>query len=398
MPALVGIQGLLNNIVMISAIIIAVGFVLKLLRQPSVVSYIVVGVLLGPSLLGVVKNISEVSSIGSLGLVLLLFFIGMEMSLPNLIANWRISVIGTLLQVIISLLFMWALGTYTQWSLPRIVMMGFVLALSSTAVILKLLEEWGEMHTRVGQNVIGILLTQDVLVVVMLIVMGYLDGSPIEGHIVIKQVIGAILIGIILAVILKKKRITIPFSTRIARDKELQVFVALLLGFGFALLAELAHLSAALGAFIGGIIVSATRSTKWVRGSLHAFQIIFVSVFFVYVGMIIDLTFLRNNIGLIMGLVGSVFLLNTAINGFVFLAFRIPWRDSFYGGALLSQIGEFSFVIGALGFSQGIIREFTFQLIISTIALSLFLSPIWIFAIKKMLRCRPDTLQAHVEQ
>ncbi|MBN2718004.1 MAG: cation:proton antiporter [Deltaproteobacteria bacterium] len=389
MPLLVGMQELLGPIVLISAVVMAVGFLLKIFKQPSVISYIIVGVVLGPSVFGVASGSDDISAVGSLGLVLLLFLVGMEMSLPKLIANWRISVIGTFLQVVISLLVMWGLGVYLGWPVARIVMLGFVLALSSTAVILKLLGDWNEMQTRVGQNVIGVLLTQDVLVIVMLVVMNYLGGTAIETWTVVTQVAGLVAVAVILFIIIKKKHIHLPFEKHIARDNELQVFVALTTCFGFAMLAELAHLSAALGSFIGGIIVSSTASTKWIQKSLHAFQVIFVSTFFVYVGMIIDLSFVWENVWLIASLVVSVFVLNTVINTLVFVAFRIPWRQSVYAGALLSQVGEFSFVLGTVGLSQNIIAEYTFQLIISTIALSLFLSPAWIFLNKKLLRCDP---------
>lgn len=393
MIALVGVQNLLFTIVAISSVVILIGFTLKLIKQPSVIGYILVGVIMGPYALGVVKDTSQVSTLGSLGLMFLLFFVGMEISLPKLIANWRISVVGTLMQIFISLLLMWLLGSYAGWKTARIVMMGFVLALSSTAVILKLLEEVQETNTKIGQNVIGILLTQDILIVVMLIVMNYLGGEILDRTDIILQITGAVLIAIILIIILKKKEIHIPFELYIIRDHELQIFVALLFCFGFAMIAELMHLSAALGAFMGGIIVSATRSTKWVQQSLHAFQILFVSVFFVYIGMIIDIQFMWENLGMIMSLVLSVFIINTIINGLVFLAFKIPWRQSFYAGAILSQVGEFSFVIGAAGYNHGIITDFSYQLILSTIALTLFFSPMWISLNKRVLKCDPKTLE-----
>ncbi len=392
MLGLVGVQNLLFTIVAISSLVVFMGFMLKLAKQPYVVSYIVVGIILGPFAMGVVKDTSQVSTLGSLGLIFLLFFVGMEISLPKLIANWRISVVGTLMQIFMSLLLIWLLGTYAGWDNARIVMLGFVLALSSTAVILKLLDEMKETHTKIGQNVIGILLTQDILIVVMLIVMNYLGGASLNRLDLVLQIIGAILIAIILFIILRKKEIHIPFELYIIRDHELQIFVALLFCFGFAMIAELMKLSAALGAFMGGIIVSATRSTKWVQQSLHAFQILFVSVFFVYVGMIIDIRFMWENVGLIMSMVLSVFIVNTLINGVVFLSFNIPWKQSFYGGAVLSQVGEFSFAIGAIGYNLSIIDEFSYQLILSTIALTLFFSPMWINLTKRLLSITPDML------
>lgn len=392
MFGLVGVQNLLFTIVAIASVVVLIGFILKLAKQPYVISYIVVGIIMGPYAFGVVKDTSQVSTLGSLGLIFLLFFVGMEISLPKLIANWKISVVGTLMQIFISILLVWLLGSYAGWDTARIVMLGFVLALSSTAVILKLLEEMNETNTKIGQNVIGILLAQDILIVAMLIVMNYLGGEALNKLDLVLQITGAILIAIIILIILRKKEIHIPFELYIIRDHELQIFVALLFCFGFAMIAELMKLSAALGAFMGGIIVSATRSTKWVQQSLHSFQILFVSVFFVYIGMIIDIQFLWQNVSLIMTMVLSVFVVNTLINGIVFLSFSIPWKQSFYGGAVLAQVGEFSFAIGAIGYNLGIINEFSYQLILGTIALTLFFSPMWINMTKKVLNFSPEML------
>jgi CPA2 family monovalent cation:H+ antiporter-2 len=386
MLSAITIDPLLSRFIILSLIIILVGFVLSLLKQPSVITYIIVGILVGPDGLGVIRDESLISNLGSLGLVLLLFFIGMEINIKELITNWKVSVIGTLIQILISIFVIWMLGHYFGWNPQQVVMLGFVISLSSTAVVIKLLEERDEIHSVAGQYVLGILLVQDILIVPMLIITGYLGGGQPEKGDLIKQIAGAILILIIIVYILKKKEVRFPFRSIISKEHETQVFVAFALCFGFATLTALLGLSSALGAFVAGIIISSAKSTEWVYDSLHAFKTMFVALFFVSVGMLIDLDFVRENAVTIAVLVFIVFLINNTINVLVIRIFCKDWRTSLYSGALLSQIGEFSFILGATGYAAGIIKDYAYQLIICTIALTLLLSPFWINLIRKLIR------------
>nr|WP_321451364.1 cation:proton antiporter [uncultured Carboxylicivirga sp.] len=367
-------------------VILVVGFLLRVFKQPSIVTYLIVGVLVGPFGFGLITDEILITNLGSLGLVLLLFFVGMEIHLPSLITNWRVSVIGTTIQVVISILIVWFMGKFFHWKINQVVMLGFVISLSSTAVIVKLLQERNELKTKAGQNVLGVLIAQDILIVPMLVIMSYLGGDKPHINEMVKQLIGgALIIGIILY-ILKKKEIKLPFMKYIEKDHEVQVFVAFTLCFGFSVLTAIFGLSSALGAFIAGIILSSTKSTKWVHNSLHAFKIMFVALFFVSVGMLIDLRFLKANAMIIGSLVLIVFIVNNTINVLTMRIFCKDWKISFYAGALLSQIGEFSFILGSTGYYSGIIKMYDYQLVISTIALTLFFSPLWINVSRKIIK------------
>ncbi len=383
-PAVVNIDPVLSKFVVLSLIIILAGFILRLLKQPSLIAYILVGLIVGPSGFSFIADETLISNLGSLGLVLLLFFIGMEIHLPDLIANWRISVIGTTIQVLVSILVVWIISHYFGWNLSQVILLGFVISLSSTAVVIKLLEERKELNTKTGQYVLGILLAQDILVVPMIILLGYMGGHRPDKLELIRQIIGGLLIVGIILFILWKKEIVLPFKAFISRDHEMQVFVAFSFCFGFSILTAWLGLSAALGAFIAGIVVSSARSTKWVFKSLHAFKILFVALFFVSIGMLIDINFIRENILIIGSLVMLIFILNNSINVLMLRIFCRDWRVSLYAGSLLSQVGEFSFIIGSVGYFSHIINENTYQIIISIIALSLFLSPFWIASIRKL--------------
>lgn len=370
---------ILLKFVLMAFAVVGVGFLLRLIKQPHVIIYIITGVILGPSVTGIVSTESElISSLGSLGLMLLLFFIGMEISLPKLVANWKFSVTGTFIQVAASVLAVWAIGYFMDWSTARIVTLGFVISISSTAVVLRILEERGEMDTKIGQDALGILLVQDVLIVPMMIILGYMSGEPVDNHMVWLQILGGLLIVGLLIYLYKKETIKMPFHKQLKKDHEIQVFFAFGLCFGIASLTGYFGLSTALGAFIAGIVVASSKTTEWFHHSLYSFKVIFVALFFISIGLLIDLNFIWENLGLVSILVGAAFLTNSLINALVARAFGSNWRDSLYLGAILSQIGEFSFVLGAIAYGSGIITEYAYQITLSVISLTLLFSPFWI--------------------
>ncbi len=383
--ATVQIDPILSILVVLSVGIILISFLFKLLKQPYVIAYILVGVLMGPNGLHVLTDESLISNLGSFGLVLLLFFIGMEISLPKLIANWRIPVLGTLIQVLFSVGIVWIVGSFFYWQLNHIIVLGFVISLSSSAIVISFLQDKGLLASNLGQNIIGILLVQDILVVPMLIILNYLSGAAPSILDMSKQIIGGVLILGITIWVLKKKEIRLPFGGHIRKDHEIQVFIALAFCFGFSLLTAFFGLSSALGAFVAGMIVSKAKETSWVNKSLQAFRIVFVALFFVSVGMLIDLDFLMENLGVVSIMVFFAFITNNLVNAMIVRFLGESWSDSMYTGAILAQIGEFSFILGATAYFIGLISDYTYQLSISTISITLIISPFWIFLMRKIL-------------
>lgn len=368
----------LSKVVVLGVIVIGLGVLLRILRQPYVIAYILAGVLLGEDGFGIITDKALVANLGEFGLILLLFFIGMEINLFDLLRNWRLPVLGTLVQVAASVGVIWGIGYFLDWPLAHIVVIGFTISLSSSAVIIKLLQDNGQSHSMVGQNVIGILLAQDILIVPMLIITNYLGGQAPGWDEVARQVVGGTLIIGIILWILHKQHIRLPFEKAIEEDRELQVFAAFIICFGFALFTAFCGLSAALGAFVAGIVVHAARSTEWFHDSLHAFRVVFVAIFFISVGMLIDLNFLWENAGVLALVILGVFLTNHFINAGILRAFGCSWGGSYYGGALLAQVGELSFILLATASHWGIILDYTYQLGIAVISLTLLISPFWI--------------------
>ena len=372
-------------LVAIITVILLIGTSLHLMKLPQVVGYLVAGIAIGPFGFSLLTDTELAARLGSYGVVLLLFFVGMEVAPKRLISGWRIAVIGTLVQVALSVGLVLPLGMWLDWPLARIVLLGFVTSLSSTAVIIKLLRDTGEIYQREGQDILGILLMQDLIIIPMLIIIGLLGDQTLSlGELGI-QICGAILIIATLMWALTRKTFHLPFGELIKKDNELQVFSALLICLGLSLLTGMAHLSTALGAFAAGIFVTAARETQWVHHALDPFRVIFVALFFVSVGLLVDISFITSHAIQVALLVAIVLASNTLLNAMILRLLGYRWRESLFAGAMLAQIGEFSFVLAAVGFSNGIINEIAYQYTIAVIALSLLLSPFWIMAARRLL-------------
>jgi len=376
----------LLSFVLIGIIVIILGAILRYFKQPFIIAYILAGVLMGKHGFALITNEALVETMGEFGLILLLFFIGMEISLPDFLKNWKVATLGTLLQIIGSILLVAIIGYFFEWQWGHIIVLGFVISLSSSAVIMKLLQDSNESDTDVGENVISILLMQDIFIVPMLIATQYLGGTaPTASEIILQIVGGVLLIGCMLWV-LRKKEFKIPFSQAFEDDHELQVFFAFIVCFGFAVATSFFGLSAALGAFVAGMLVHSAKSTSWFHDSLNSFRVIFVALFFLSIGMLIEIQFIMANWPIVLLVLLAVYLTNHLINTLVLQYFLKDRKKSLYGGALLAQIGELGFVISSTSYYADIISQFEYRLTITVIALTLLISPFWILMTKRIFK------------
>lgn len=373
--------------------ILVIGFAMRALRQPQIIGYLVAGLLIGPYGLGLLQDPDLIGRIGGIGLIVLLFFVGMEASPHSLLSRWRLAIFGVVLQVGITVAAVWLIGLIFDWSWSKVLILGFVISLSSTAVVLKLLKDWNELDTQTGQNVLVVLLAQDMALVPMIIAINILGGGHVTTGALIAQLIGAVLLIGIAAWVFTREHIELPFAKKLRSDHELQVFSALLLCLSLALISGELGLSTALGAFVAGLVVSSARETDWVHESLEPFRVVFVAAFFVSVGMLIDVDYVRNNLLHVTLLVALIVVINTALNTAILRILGSSWRRASYAGALLSQIGEFSFILAALAHTGQILPDDDYRLIVAVIAISLMLSPAWIGLCKTLLghpEGRPD--------
>lgn len=371
-------------------LVILLGLILKKIHQPSIIAYILVGIILGKDGLGMIQETEVIYQLGEIGIILLLFFIGMEISLPEFVKQWKVAVIGTFLQVMISLGVMLGIGYLFDWSLARSVVLGFVIALSSSAVIIKVLEEKKMVDSTVGKNVLSILLTQDIILVPLLIITSFMGGKSVPMSELLLMIVGGLLVILTLVYVYVRKEVKLPFAKAIESDHEIQVFTALLFCFGGALISVLFGLSPALGAFVGGIVMHAGKATDWIHDTLNSFRILFVAFFFVSVGLQIDFDFLFQNLLAISIATLAVFVTNHFLNAAILRFFSCSWKEAFIGGALLAQIGELSFLLGSEAFSLHIITDFGYKFTICLISVTLLISPFWITISEKLAHFIPE--------
>ncbi len=366
--------------------ILLIGLAFKRIRVPYIVGYLIVGIILGPKGIGFVEDPVLLKQFEMVGLIFLLFFVGMEISLEEMLKRWRVPIVGTSIQIITTVGIVFLFGYFLDWKFVRVLLIGLVISISSTAVVIKLLMDWNLEKSHVGRNVIGVLLVQDIALIPMIIGIELVQGKEMPLKDLILQLIGGSLLLIMMIFLLRKKEIHLPFMNYFKEHKELQIFAALAVCFGMVMGTELFKLSPFLGAFIAGIYVRATRETEWIHISLEPFYIFFVAIFFVSVGMMLDVRFVMENWPVILFLVGLVFIFNTAVNAGMMRMLGENWRDSLFGGAMLAQVGEFSFVILAVGQQNNIVSDFTYQTILALITLTLILSPGWIAIFRRITR------------
>lgn len=343
--SIIHFEELLKSIVIMLLTILLIGLFLKKLNQPYFVAYIIAGVLLGPHCIKVFSNADTIGVIGELGLLIQMFFIGTKMEIQTLAKNIKKPVVGVVAQLILSFLFVLILGFYQGWSWKEILLFSCIISLSSSAIILEYLEKNNEIKTALGTLTSGLLILQDFLLVPMLLAINFLGQEKLNIKQIIPLTVSTIAITLFLRVAFRSKNINFNFPDKLKNDHEAQVFVGLLLCFGFGLMTQILHLSAAIGALLGGIMISKSKSMHWLDTNLIPFRVFFLSLFFVSIGLQINVDFLTQHIGLIFLIVGIILLVNSAINALVFRLLKESWRNSIYAGALLSQIGEFSLVL-----------------------------------------------------
>ena len=376
------LHGVLLDLVIVIGCSLGFAMLLQQVRIPPAVAYIVTGLVVGPSALGLVSDKDLLNILGELGVIMLLFFIGMEVSLPRLIAGWRVAVLGTTAQMLLSVgicsLGAWLLG----WTWQAGLLFGFIISMSSTAVVLTLLKSNNELETPFGQNALGVLLMQDMAIVPIMIVLGSMGKTTGGGHQILLQLLGGMLLLGAVIWLLRNPGWKIPAILRENADQE--IMLGLLLCFAAAGLTAAIGLSAPFGAFLAGLLLKSSDQSHWVEEHLHSVYLIFVGIFFLSVGMLVDIHFVFSHWLMMITLTMAVFVLNSGLNALVLRLLGESWRMALITGGLLSQIGELSFLLAALGTVQGIITDEGYHMAIVVIAMTLLLSPLWVLMIRRL--------------
>jgi CPA2 family monovalent cation:H+ antiporter-2 len=368
---------LLSDIVIIFGLSIMVLFVFNRLRIPAIVGFLLTGVLAGPYGLGLIKAIHEVEVLAEIGVVLLLFTIGMEFSLKALLRIKKSILLGGSLQVLLTILVTFVLASLQIGrTFGESLFIGFLVCLSSTAIVLKLLQEKAEMDSPHGQTSLAILIFQDLIVIPMMLFTPLLAGmgGEIGQSLLILFAKGA---GVIVLVILSAKWIVPQLLYQIARTRSRELFLltVVVLCFAIAWLTSSVGLSLALGAFLAGLIISESEYSYQALGNILPFRDVFTSFFFVSVGMLLDVGFLVERLPSVFTIVLIILTLKTITAGFTTVLLGFPLRTALLVGLTLAQVGEFSFILARSGLKQGFLAGDIYQLFLAVSVLTMAVTP-----------------------
>jgi len=346
------------------------------LRIPSIVGFLITGVLCGPSVFKLVAGTTEVQTIAQIGVVLLLFGIGIEFSLSKLLKIKRIVLVGGTLQVVLTIIAVTAVSMLLKRTLPQSVFMGFLLSLSSTAIVLKNLQEKSEVESPHGKTTLGILIYQDLIVVPMMLLLPIMSGTTLDiGNSVL--LLFAKMIAILACMVVFVKWI-IPFVLyRVARTRSRELFLLtiIVLCFSIAWLTSSAGLSLALGAFLAGLILSESEYGYQALGSILPFRDVFTSVFFISIGMLFDVRFFLHHPVIILLCALGVLVVKSLIASLVPAVLGFPLRTMILTGLSLGQVGEFSFILSTAGMSFGLLDSYTYQLFLGVSVVTMIVTP-----------------------
>jgi CPA2 family monovalent cation:H+ antiporter-2 len=374
----------LTGIAIIVAAAVLLGGLFSRLKQPAIVGYILAGVVLGPTGFGLIESSDSIRFLAELGVLLLLFIVGTELSLKAFIAVVGPASMVAGGQIAAALCISVLFGVMLGWPVEQILVLAFIVALSSTAVAIGMLDDIDELRTPTGQISIGVLIAQDIAIVPMLIIINSLGSGGGFGFLDLIKIVAAV--GFLLALIRylsRRKKIRLPGTTAIAGRVDLIALSALAGCFCAAALSGLLGLSPAYGAFVAGLVVSSsTIRAEAIRVS-EPIQSVLVVMFFLSIGLLIDLSFIAANALLVFSFVIGVIAVKTAFNIFLMRAARRPWEQAFPAALVMAQIGEFSFVIAGAGLSNGALDVEAYKLAIAVIAISLLVSPIWMTSIRR---------------
>ena len=375
----------LTDITIVVTAALACGLLLGRFRQPAIVGYILAGVVLGPSVMGFVEDREQINFLAELGVLLLLFSIGMELDVSNFRSVIRFSFIVTGLQIAIAtaviLLCSWPLG----WPWELSVLVGFGVALSSTAVTIKLLEDVGEIDSETGRRTIGILIAQDLAFIPMMLFVSAIGAEEDITFNAVMPVIGSILILLVLLWFLARRHgIHFPVEALARGQADLIAVGVMALCFGAAAISGLFGISTAYGAFLAGLVLGASTDRATLLRVTLPIQGVLLMVFFLSIGLLIDVTFILENIEAVLLMLLLVTLGKTAMNVGILRLLKEPWPRAWLGGVALGQVGEFSFVLVALGLATGAVDQEGYRLFVAVIALSLIISPVWLNSARRI--------------
>jgi len=371
------VSNVLVDITVIFALAVLAAVICHRLNLPSSIGLLLAGVLAGPDVLGLVSNTEQIELLSEIGVVLLLFVIGLEFSLGDLVHMRRQFLVGGSIQFFGTASVI-AVATLLMGSSPQqSIYLGFVVALSSTAIVLRMLQERAEIDAPHGRAVTAALIYQDIAVVPLLLTAPLLAGASGEAVLIDIGLLLARIAGVAVFAYIAYRWIVPWVLDRITAVRSSEAFLlgVITLCVGIALLTQSVGLSLALGAFLAGLIISESDYSHQAATVMLPFRDVFLSLFFVSIGMLLDIQYLVAHPLEIALLTLGIVIIKPIVAAGATLVVGLPLRSSVLAGLALAQVGEFSLVAARAGVNAGLVGSDVFQTVLDTAVLSMLLTP-----------------------
>jgi CPA2 family monovalent cation:H+ antiporter-2 len=376
---------LLQDLLIILLASVPIAFIFHRLRLPTIVGFMITGVLIGPYGLRLVHDIEGIELLAEIGVALLLFTIGLEFSLRRLLEMKRLVLLGGGLQVVGSILFTTAIAYGLGRSIRQAIFFGFLFALSSTAIVLKTYIDRAEVDAPHGRAAVGILLFQDLSIVPMMLMIPILSGRNVSST---SQIITTFVTALVaIAIIILATRKIVPYLLHhIVRLRSPEVFIisVVLICLGTSVLIAQFGLSLALGAFIAGMVLSESEYNHQIIADILPFRDVFNSLFFVSIGMLLSLGALTGNVFVVILLVSGLIIVKAVIAMIVVRVLGYSLRIATMTAIGLAQIGEFSFILAKTGVPEGLLSEIDYQRFLAASIISMIATPFLIKAAPRL--------------
>ncbi len=365
----------LRDVALLLLLGVGVVLVFNRLRMPALVGFLIAGVIAGPHGLGFIRHVHEVETLAEVGVILLMFTIGIEFSLAELsrIRNLALTAGGA--QVVVTIGLTAAAAALAGVARSQAVFLGMLVALSSTAIVLKIINDRGEIDAPYGRLSLVVLIFQDLCVVPMMLVVPLLAGGEVGGIKIVLVLVQAALV-VVLTFVLSRK--VVPWLLGLAagtRSHEAFLLTVIVVCIGTAWISQRIGLSLALGAFIAGVVISESQYSHQALSDVLPFRDVLASLFFLSAGMLLDLREFVNAPGLVLGGVAGILLVKALVAALAVLLVGYPFRVAIAAGLALAQIGEFSFVLAQVGRDLGLLPESLRQPFLAASVVSMVATP-----------------------
>ena len=370
---------LLKDIVIIFALSTVVNFLFTKIKVPTIIGYLLTGVIAGPYLLSLVSSPHQIELMAEIGVVLLMFTIGLEFSINHLLKIRKIVFVGGFMQLILTAGVTMLIASLYNLSWSASLFIGFLTALSSTAVVLKLMQERSEITSNYGRTVLGILIFQDIILIPLLLFTPMLGGEMTDHGNQLVLLLGKTIVLITLVYVgnrwLMPKLLQMVAHTK---NQELFMMSIFVICLSVALLTSEMGISLAFGAFLAGLMISESEYSHNAFGHLIPFKDTFTSFFFVSIGMLLDLGFVVDHLWLVISTVLLVLVVKMIIAGGTAFVLGHTFRGTIMVGFALCQVGEFSFILAQSGLQYQLIPQYYYQLFLAVAVISMSITPLLI--------------------